>query len=202
MRTVPGQPSRPRGRRAGFTLLEVVAVVAILALVLGLLVPNLAITRQGDLRADARNVAGALEYARQRAVMTGKPHRVLIGLEEGWYQLEWFVTDAEEDPSAPPPPPLDLRGPISLSPPSDDVPSYRAVPGELGNVRWLGRDIAFEGVQMDEGWFDSGEFQVVFASDGSTAPAQIVLASEGVQGYVLDVSPLLDTVRILDDEQG
>lgn len=186
--------------RRGFTLLEIVAVVAILALVIALVVPNLALSRQGDLREAARDVAGALELARQRAVMTGKPHRLLIGLEDGSYQLEWFVSDAEEDPEAPPPPPLDLRGPIPLSPPTHDVPSYRPVVGELGRSRRLADDLFFEGVQMDEGWFESGEFQLVFASDGSTEPAQVVLGSEGVQGYVLDVAPLLDAVRILDDE--
>ena len=193
----------PRSARAshdGFTLLEMVAVVAILALVMSLIAPSFGLTRQGALREAAAAVASSLEYARQRAVMTARPHRLRLGLEEGTYQLEWFVTDADEDPDAPPPPPLDLRGPIPMSPPTRDLPSYRPVPGDFGDARRLDEDVYFEGVQMDEGWFDTGEFQIVFAADGSTAPAQVVLGSEGIQGYVLDVSPLLDSVRILDDE--
>ena len=187
-------------KRNGFTLLEMIAVVAIIGVVMYLFIPSLGVTVSSTLRGDARQLATHVEFARQRAVMTGKPHRLLLGLEEGWYQIEWYVSDADEFPDDPPPPPLDLRSPIPMAPPTYDVPSYRAIPGGAGKVSWLDENLEFSGVQMDEGWFDSGEFQLVFSSDGSTAAAQIVVGAEDIQGLVLNVSPLIDTVRIFDDE--
>ena len=78
----------------GFTLLELVAVVAIMGMMLYLVVPSIGVTEGARLRAGAREMGAHLELARQRAIITGKPHRMLIALDEGWYQLEWFVTDS------------------------------------------------------------------------------------------------------------
>jgi type II secretion system protein H len=187
-------------RRSGFTLLELVAVVAIMGLLLFLFVPGIGATDSARLRGSARELGAHLEYARQRAVLTGKPHRVLMGLDEGWYQLEWFATDRDELPSGEPPAALDLRGPIPMSPPSETIPSYRPVPGLQGRLAWLDEQLRFGGVQVDEGWYESGEFQVVFEADGSSDPVRIVVEAGDEPGLVLEVSPLLDAVRIVDDE--
>ena len=44
------------------------------------------------LKSEAESIAENLRFARQRAIMTGVPHRLLIDLEEGGYQIEWFVS--------------------------------------------------------------------------------------------------------------
>lgn len=198
--TAESRPRFPERTQPGFTLLEMVAVVAIIALIMYLVVPGLGFNVSATLRADSRRLATHVEFARQRAVMTGKPHRILLGLEEGWYQIEWFVSEADEFPDMKPPSEmLDLRSPIPMEPPSHDIPSYRPIPGQAGDVTWLDRVLSFTGVQLDEGWFDTGEFQIVFTSDGTTSPAQIVVGGEDIQGVVLEVNPLLDSVRISDD---
>jgi hypothetical protein len=177
-----------------------VAVVAIMGMLLFLFVPTLGATNSARLRGNARELGAHLEYARQRAVLTGKPHRVLIGLEDGWYQLEWFATDRDELPGGEAPAPLDLRGPIPMSPPAETIPSYRPVPGAEGRVAWLAEPVRFGGAEVDEGWYESGEFQVVFEGDGSSDPARIVVEIDDDPGLVLEVSPLLDAVRIVDDQ--
>ena len=189
-----------RDSERAFTLLELIAVVAIFGLVITLFGQNFGLTTTSTLRGDARQLATHLEYARARAVMTGKPHRVLLGLEEGWYQIEWFVADRDVDEELAASDEVDPRGPIPMAPPLHDIPSYRPIPGQAGDVSWLDEALFFEGVQMDEGWFDTGEFQLVFSSDGATAAAQVVIAAPDVQGMVVDVSPLEDAVRIYDDE--
>ena len=73
--------------RAGFTLIEMLAVVAILALLATFVAPSLDAVRQRRLRAEAMSLAAQLEFARQRTVMTGVPHRVLLDLEAGSYVL-------------------------------------------------------------------------------------------------------------------
>lgn len=171
-----------------------------MGMMLYFVVPSIGVTQGARLRAGAREMGAHLELARQRAIITGKPHRVLIALDEGWYQLEWFVTDSEEDPNRETPA-FDLRGPIQLSPSADDVPSYRIVPGGAGRLAWLDETLDFAGVEVDDGWYESGEFQVVFQGDGSSDAARIVLRAELEEpGLILEVSPLLDGVRIFDEE--
>ncbi len=181
-------------------MLELVAVVAIMGLLLFLFVPTIGATDSARLRGGALELGAHLELARQRAVLTGKPHRVLIGIDEGWYQLEWFISDLDELPDGEVPPPLDLRGPIPMSPDPATISSYRPVPGQLGRLTWLDEPLHFGGVEVDEGWYESGEFQVVFQDDGSCDPARIAIEVGEDPGLIIEVSPLLDSVRIVDDQ--
>jgi prepilin-type N-terminal cleavage/methylation domain-containing protein len=187
--------------RRGFTLLEMIAVVAILGMMLFLFVPGIGATDAARLRSGARELGAHFEYARQRAVLTGRPHRVRLELDEGWYQLEWFATDLDELPDGERPPPLDLRGPIPMSPPEETIPSYRPVPSAQGEVAWLDERLRFGGVQVDEGWYEQGEFQVVFQDDGSSDAVRIVVETGDDPGLVLEIMPLLDAVRIVHDEE-
>lgn len=197
-------PAAPRGD-AGFTLVELMATVAVLGLLLALLVPSLGPTRSAALRGEARDLAAHLELARQRAVMTGKPHRVLLALDDGSYQLEWFATEGdvapEGDPEAAPPAPppqLDLRGeaPVPLSPPRDESREFRPIPNRFGDRARLHDDFHFEGVETGDGWVDRGFASVVFDRDGTTDAAEIAIADQDGNRIFLEVRPLLDVVRI------
>ena len=78
-----------------------------------------------------------------------------------------------------------------MSPPSDSIPSYRPVPGRAGELAWLDGQLRFGGIEVDEGWYESGEFQVVFQGDGSSDPARIAIEVGDDPGLVVEVSPLL-----------
>ncbi|MGH7337798.1 MAG: pilus assembly FimT family protein, partial [Myxococcota bacterium] len=75
-------------RDRGFTLIEILAVVAILALVAAFIVPNMGGLRRRALRNEAQQIASQLELARQRAIVTGVPHRLWLELDEAEYRLE------------------------------------------------------------------------------------------------------------------
>jgi len=206
--------SRPGAR--GFTLLEMMAVVAILALLFGLALPNLGVLGGANLRSQARELAGAIELARQRAVVTGTPHRVLLALEEGAFRVEWWRSEQEEAeqregaaggglPAGPVDvASLDLRGdtPIPLEPPRAEERSYRPIPQrQFGRDRWLGDGVFFAGVETPEGWVERGEVELVFERDGSTDPALVLLIAEDGREMALEVRPLLDVVRIGPPEE-
>jgi general secretion pathway protein H len=97
MTTMTGSPrSRSGGavRRpsaSGFTLIEIMIVLAIVALVGSLGVGALRQLGRSDLRADATHLSGAMRFLFDRASTTGKTHRLVLDLEGGRYWAE--VTD-------------------------------------------------------------------------------------------------------------
>jgi type II secretion system protein H len=191
-------------RRAGFTLIEMIAVVTILGLLVALVAPNLGALSGVTLRSAADALAARLELARQRAVMTGIPHRVWIDLDGAAYRVEWFVTEAEAlgDDAPPEPEPLDLRGqtPLPLEAPRGEAPAFRPLPGLLGRDELLQESLGFRGIETPAGWTDEGEVAIEFAPDGTAEYGTVVLDDETGRSLAVEVLPLAEAVRVGDAE--
>lgn len=72
----------------GFTLIEVLVVLALLALVAGSMVRGIKTLWKSDLKSEASHLAGAMRYIFDRASTTGKVHRLVFDLDEGKYWAE------------------------------------------------------------------------------------------------------------------
>ena len=71
--------SKNRARyAAGFTLLELLVVLSVIAIATGLIVPNLAITDNGAFNAEVRRAASTLTYARRMAIVKGAPQTATL----------------------------------------------------------------------------------------------------------------------------
>jgi prepilin-type N-terminal cleavage/methylation domain-containing protein len=203
-------------REHGFTLIEMIAVVLILALATSLVVPNLSATRANRLRDQGRKIAHALEVARQRAIATGQFHRLYIDLEEGWWRIEWYVDEATAYPElveAEPPPvapgpggePLDpgdfdLTAPLPMSPPPGDERDYYPVSGAGGKASYLSDDFYFVGIDSESGWFESGGVFIGFGPDGVAEYTELRLADAWDNVVVLEVAPLLELIHVREAE--
>jgi len=179
------------------------AVVLILGLTMTLLMPAIGAGGGGNLRRQGERLAGVLELARQRAVVTGKPHRVVIDLEKGGFAVEWFVTAAKgEDEEAPEPitdAGFESGETIDLAPPRGEEPEYYPIPNRFGGFDWLDEGYFFEGIDTAEGWIERGEVFVVFDWDGSSDAAEIAISDPDSRTILLDVAPLLEQVRIREE---
>jgi hypothetical protein len=180
------------------------AVVAILALVIGIALPNLGVRSRRVMEDAAKQLAASLEFARQRSVMTGVPHRVVVDLEEGSYWLEWLVSEAEaigeEDLEETPVYDLGDWQQVPMAPPSDAERRYRALPGELGQATLLRETIRIDAIETSGGFLERGLVNIAFERDGTSESAEIVLADESDQRVRLQIAPLADRVRIIHDE--
>jgi general secretion pathway protein H len=76
-----------RGQR-GFTLLEIMIVIAIGALIMGSAVRGFRSLAKSDLRASTAHLSGAIRYLFDRASTTGQYHRLVIDINEGRYWAE------------------------------------------------------------------------------------------------------------------
>jgi len=193
-------PSRRESQR-GFTLIEILAVVAILALVAAFVVPNMGGYRMRALRAEARQLAAQLELARQRAIVTGVPHRVWLELDQAEYRLEWLAVDPEEAAvaEASAEPSVNGNSPISLAAPRTVLLDYRPIPGNFGRLQVVADPFYFEAVETPQGRIDSGQVGVGFARDGSAEETLIVIEDAAGDRIALDVQALDERVRIRDD---
>jgi len=193
------------GKRAlsGFTLIEVLAVVAIFALLAGLLAPRVGAITGRDLQESAKRLRARLDLARQRAALTGIPHRVLVDIDSSSYRVEWKGSeDAELDAPPEPAPELDLHGnsPIPMTPPLAELLDYRPLPGASGRFERVASSVLIAGVETAAGYQSRGEAAIEFDFDGSADGTSLYLDDESGRTLVLDVLPLADTVRIHAEE--
>jgi prepilin-type N-terminal cleavage/methylation domain-containing protein len=192
---------RSAGRRsAGFSLIEVLAVLVIFALLAGIVLPNLGLRGARILEEESRRLASSLEFARQRAVMTGRPHRLILDLDRSTYQLESFgppplVEMEEADLLAEPPLEDDPTKP-AMSPPVREDVDYWPLAGTPGEVQRLDGEVIVESVEYSAGTTADGVFQVVFERDGTADWAVVLLRNQAETRIALHVEYLADSVTI------
>lgn len=201
---------RPRPS-AGFTLIELIAVIAIMGMVFAIGIPRLSRSQLRGLKTEAESIAASLEFARQRAIMTGVPHRVLIDLAEGGYRIEWLVTEEDafaavegggsdsdpggfqSDDDAPGNGNTEL---IDFYPPTRDERDYYPIPNrQLGSFTWLADSRYFVGLESSAGWIESGDVEVSFDVDGTTEYSSLEIADSDENHLTLEIEPILDVVR-------
>lgn len=204
------EPCEPRAARrsrpassGGFTLIEMLAVVAILALVAGMVLPGIAGLGGRALRHQGELLAADLELARERSLVLGVPHRVVLDLEAGAWRMEWFVTEAEAFGEAStadaPREEGDARGEgVDLAPPRGEELAYHPVPLSFGRDTRLESDAVFVRLETSSGPVTQGRVAVVFERDGSTDPLSIVLGDPEGREVQLDVEALDEMVGVHD----
>jgi type II secretion system protein H len=183
---------RRAARRGGFTLVEILAVLVIMGLLAAIALPNLGLRGSRMLDEESRRLASSLEFARQRAVMTGVPHRLLVDLDQAAYRVEWYGRPSEPAPEAEAPPD---PARVELSPPPGTERVYEPLEGTLGELAQLDEAVRFDAVETPGGAFEEGTVQIEFERDGTSEPAALVLSNESGRRVILHVAPLADSVR-------
>jgi general secretion pathway protein H len=96
---------RRRGAASGFTLIEVVIVMAIVGLIFSLGIKGFKSLSRSDLRSSASRLQGSMRFLFDRASTTGKVHRLVLDLEGARYWAEvsddkFFSPRDSESPEA------------------------------------------------------------------------------------------------------
>ena len=186
---------RHPSREPGFSLLEILVTVGLMALLTALFLPNLKGVFRFEIRASARTLAKELEYASQRAIATGSIHRWVVDLDKQLFRLERIRgTPLLPDSDLPSHGELlDLRAPLRL---------YELLPVENRAGEW--RSLQESGVWIDRVWVGdeevrAGSVSISFGSDGGTDPAVLLVADEGGHRLRVILMAFTAEVRILED---
>jgi len=192
------RPNRANARaHAGFTLIEIIAVIAIISMVFAVGLPRLSGSNWDPLNEEAENIAQSLRFARQRAIMTGVPHRLLIDLEEGGYLVEWLISEDSAYAEDLFPEAADGGRRIDFVPPRVGERDYFPIPNrEMGSYSRLDDALYFVGVEGASGWIESGEYQIVFYVDGTTESAMLEMADSDDKHVTLEIEPILERVHV------
>jgi general secretion pathway protein H len=185
-----------RRARRGFTLIELLAVLLIMGLVAGLVLPNLSLRSDRVVLGVAEDLAADLAFTRQRAVATGRPHRVAIDLDTAaWWLEEW--PDEPSPALLAPAPETGARREVQLAAPVSLVQDFRPLASGFGRPRALPEGVEFASIEtLAAGPVLAGQVALVFEADGSADPALLTLANEEGDVVRLELSRLADEIRI------
>jgi len=191
--------SRQRRRPAsGFTLLEVMAVVLLMALLAGIALPALGRDQAADAENDAREIAAGIEFARRSALATRAPFRLVVDIDASrwWLERRNRARAAPDDLAPGELPAWAERGELPLAPPEAERGDFRPVQGLVGRGNVLRDDVFFAGAETSEGWVERGRLELELRPDGSTDAAELVLVTTDGARVRLGIEASSERVRI------
>ena len=178
-------------------------MLTIFALIAGFALPRFGVGSGRAVRAEAEGLGEAFEFARQRAIMTARPHHVVLDLDTGRHWVEWSppaapaveaMAAARDDRAA-------GSRRIDMTPPpaaSDTLP-FEPVPGHLGRPHGFGDDVVFGAIRFPDAALDRGVVTVELGPDGAADPAVVSLSSiDGETVYEVELQALADSVLVFD----
>ena len=87
-------PGLPRKKAKGFTLLEVIIVIGLVAFVYGVAIPNFNLKTGNEVASKLGQFAEDIRSAYDYSILTGKPLRMVINLYEGDYWIETLTDES------------------------------------------------------------------------------------------------------------
>jgi prepilin-type N-terminal cleavage/methylation domain-containing protein len=190
------QRSRPD---SGFTFLEILAAIALIAIASGVLLTSLGRSFGIQLRHSARAVAAELEYVAQRAIARGIAQRWLVDLDHQLFRVEEQAGATGTAVAAALPPTseqLDLQPPLAPR-------GFEPLDDRRGQWRELDdREIGIDEVVLRGESRTSGEVAITFAPDGAADPAEVWLHDPAGHDLLVRVVAFTGEIEVIEAERG
>ncbi len=175
------------------------AVVTLLAVVTALVVPQMRWSRDRAVRDEAEALADLFRAARERAVVTGRTHRVRLDFAASEWRLEWLPpTNREEEEAARPP-----RERPDLVPPRPPEAEFEPVPGVLGKRIATPRDVWLLEIDSTDARALGDVVTLRFGPEGDADAARVVVGNgAGDASWVVETHEFAEDVDVYDERRG
>jgi prepilin-type N-terminal cleavage/methylation domain-containing protein len=182
-----------RVARAGFTLIEIMAVVLILLLLAAIVIPRVSLVASQAALDDGKQLAATLDFAREKAIALGRAHRVVLDLDHAQY---WIEARPVPEPATATLAWAELDE-LPLVAPRIDSAAFAPLRGTRPTP--LDANVRFAGIESDAGAAAEGLAQIAFEPDGATPAASVWLAAGDDLRVHVEVAPLADPTRVSFD---
>jgi prepilin-type N-terminal cleavage/methylation domain-containing protein len=183
-----------RARDAGFTFIEIIAVVMLIALVAAVMVTRIGGRTAAPLKFSGRFLCSELEYTAQRAIATGRPQRWVIDLDRQFFRVE--EQGGSEAPPVGSSEVMDLAAPLTPE-------AWEPIPEQQGEWRELHEaSIGIHSVVVAGEVLETGQAAIHFAPDGGADPADVWLLDEENRQLRVVVTAFTGEVHVAQDDAG
>lgn len=174
----------------GFTLIEIIAVLFLIALIMGLALPGIQSQYRYYIRATSRELAATFSYLYDTAILTQKTYRVAYDLDENKY---WIESAAGEMLISPSPEAEELREEAQLK-----KKEFIRETGKLAKERKLGKGVTFKDVILRRYRepISAGIAYTYILPQGYIEETWIHLGDKRNQIYTIKVNSLTGRARI------
>lgn len=189
---------RRTNRKSGFTLIEILLVVALVGLLASVMVPNISGVFRVGLKSSVRRYSAIVKYAYDNAILTGRIHRIVLNLDEQSWRVEaanpgQLPTDKDRMGLLPDSLREDDR---IIEDPAFEVVGKRLVEKIPAGVKIL----EVSSWRIGEGnVVDSGEFSIYAYPSGLIDESTVVIVEEGkekLQQFLITTKSLTGRVSV------
>lgn len=186
-----------------FTLIEMMAVMLLLALIAGVALPAFGRGSGADAENDALEIAAGIETARRAALTDRVPFRLVVDLREAAWWLEREARDNPEAVAEAAPGELPRWADdddLPLTAPTSGTRTFENVPGLIGQGNVLRETVHFVGARTVDGFVEDGSIQILFRPDGIADPTTLTLEAENGTRFHLVVESIDEIVGVNREE--